>query len=131
MNTTNNGYVTLLSVLLLGAVGMAVTTSLLLSGIGNSRTGLAHQHSHQARALANACAEEGLEQIRNLISYTGSGNLTLGGGTCSYTVTNQGGENRTVTAQGTMGTAVRKVKVIINDINPRIAVVTWEEVADF
>jgi hypothetical protein len=130
-NNERGGYITLVSVLVVGAVGLAITTSLLLLGIGTSRNSFANEQSYQAKALSNACAEEGLQQIRDSTPFTGSGSLTLGQGTCSYTVTSQGGSNRTVTSTGTVGTIIRKVKVIIININPTITISSWQEVADF
>jgi len=129
-NKKQDGYITLISVLVVGAVGLAITTSLLLLGLGSSRTSFAVEQSNQSKALANACVEEGLQQIRDSTLFTGSGNLTLGQGTCTYTVTSQGGQNRTVTASGTVGTIVRKVTIIINGINPLITATSWQEVAD-
>ncbi len=127
---TNNGYITLISVLVVGAVGVAIATSLILLGVGSSRTSFAVEQSNQAKALANACAEEALQQIRDSTPFIGTGSLTLGQGTCSYTVTSQGGQDRTVTASSTVGTIIRKVKVIINNINPLITPTSWQEVAD-
>lgn len=128
---TEGGYVALLSVLVVGAVGIAVSVSLLLLGLGSSRTSFAVEQSLQAQGLANACAEEGLQQIRSSTSYTGTGSLTFGQGTCAYTVTTQGGESRTIVATGTVSTIVRKVQVVISDISPSIVVASWQEVAGF
>jgi len=125
------GYVALITVLITGAIGVAIATSLLLLGLGSSRTSFALEQSNQAKALANACAEEALQQIRDSTPFTGTGSLTLGQGTCGYTVVNDGGENRTVTASGTVGTVVRKIKIIVNTINPAINLTSWQEVADF
>lgn len=125
------GYITLVSTLVVGAVGIAITLSLILSGIGSSRTTFTIEQSNQARALSSACVEEALQQIRDLTSFIGTGNLTINGNTCTYTVTSQGLQNRTVTAFGTVGGNIRKVKVIINNINPTLQVVSWQEVADF
>lgn len=127
----SRGYVTLLSVLVVGAVGVAVTTSLILIGIGSSRTSFAIEQSNQSMELANACIEEALQQISDSTPYTGSDTLTLGQGTCDYTVTSQGSQDRTITATGTVGTTVRKVKVIINKITPAFEFVLWQEVSDF
>lgn len=130
-NKEQRGFITLISVLVVGAVGVAIAFSLLLLGVGNARTSFAIEQSNQAKALANACAEEALQQIRDSTPFTGSGNLTLGQGTCNYTVTSQGGQNRTITSSGTVGTIIRKVKIIIDKINPAIQVVSWQEVSDF
>lgn len=125
------GYITLLSTLFLVAIGGVVAGSLILLGLNSSRTSFALDQSAQAKALSNACSEEALQQIRSVTSFTGTGSLTLGQGTCSYTVTSGGGENRTIISTGTAGTIIRKVKVIISAINPTIIVTFWQEVADF
>lgn len=125
----NKGYITLMSVLVVGVVGVAIALSLILLGIAASRTGFAIEQSYQAKALAHACAEEALQQIRNSVSYTGSGNVVLGQGSCSYTVTSQGGENRIVVTTATVDSMVRKVEIIIDAIQPTIQIVSWQEVA--
>lgn len=130
-NQQQKGFIILISVLVVGAVGVAITLSIILLGVGSSRTSFAMEQSNQSKALANACAEEALQQIRDSTPFTGTGNLTLGQGTCSYTVTSQGGQNRTITASGMVGTVIRKVKIIINKINPTITATSWQEVADW
>ncbi len=125
-----SGYITLISVLVVGAVGVAVTLSIILLGLGSSKTSFAVEQSDQAKAIANACAEEALQQIRDSSSFVGSGNLTVGQGTCGYSVSSQGGENRTVIASGIVGTIVRKITIVINSINPLIRVTSWQEVSN-
>lgn len=129
-NRSQDGFITLISILVVGAVGVAITLSLILLGIGSSRTSFAVEQSNQAKSLANACAEEALQQIRDSTPFTGTSSLTLGQGTCTYTVTSQGVQNRTITASGTVNTIIRKVTIIIDKINPTIQVVSWQEVAD-
>lgn len=130
-NNCQKGYIALITVLVTGAVGVAIAISLLLLGLGSSRTSFALEQSNQAKALANACSEEALQQIRDSTPFTGTGNLTLGQGTCIYTVTSQGGQSRTITSTGTVGTIIRKVNIILDKISPSINVTSWQEVADF
>lgn len=130
-NQEQGGFVTLVSVLAIGAVGLVIVTSTLLLGVGNARTSFVYEQSNQANALTNACAEEALQQIRDSTPFTGSGVLSSGQGTCSYIITTQGGQNRTVTARGDVGTVVRKVEIVIDQINPTIEIVSWQEVGDF
>lgn len=125
------GFIALITVLVTGAVGTAIAVSLLLLGLGSSRTSFALEQSNQAKALANACSEEALQQIRDSALFTGSNTFTFGQGTCSYTVTSQEGSNRTVTASGTVSTIIRKVKITIDQISPNINITAWQEVADF
>lgn len=124
------GYVTLLSTLFLIAIGGVVASSIILLGLGFSRTSFALEQSNQAKALANACAEEALEKIVESTPFSGSATMTLGDGTCTYTVTKLTGQNRTITSSGTVGTIVRKLSIVIDTINPDINITSWQEVAD-
>ncbi len=123
----SRGYIALISVLIVGAIGTVIGVSLLQLGLSTSRSSFAQHQSNQAKGLANACAEEALQQIRDNTSFTGTGNLTLGQGTCTYTVTAGAGENRTIQSSGTVGSITRKLEVTITTINPQIIVSTWEE----
>lgn len=125
------GYITLLSTLFLVAIGGVVAGSLILLGLGFSKTSFALEQSNQAKALANACSEEALEKIQESNPFSGSATLSLDGGTCIYTVTKLTGQNRTITSSGTVGTIIRKVSISIDKINPNINITSWQEVADF
>ena len=127
----NRGYITLISVLVVGAIGLAASLSLILLGTDSSRTSFAGEQSSQAKALADACAEEALREISESSSYTGNDSISLGQGTCAYDVTSQGGGNRTIEASGTVGSVVRKVEVLIDAVSPQINISSWQEVADF
>jgi hypothetical protein len=127
----SDGYLILLSVMIIGAIALAVVVSMLLSGLGTAKTSLAHQQSVQAKALANACINEALQQIRDSTAFTGSNNLSLGQGTCTYTVTNTGGENRTIQASSTVGLIIRKTQATVTQINPSITIASWQEVSAF
>lgn len=129
---SQKGVLTLMSVLIAGAVGLAVGVSLILLGLAYSKSGLAFQQSNQAKALANACAEEALEQINLLNSYTATNvSLTMGQGSCLYTVANTGGTTRKITTSGTVATIVRKNQITLSALSPSIIISSWQEVADF
>jgi len=125
------GYVALLAVLVVGAIGIVVVTSVLLLGLGASRTSAAVERSYQAKAYANACAEEALREVRASSSFSGAGGLSIGNGSCAYTVTVGVGPQRTVEATGTAETVIRKVEVEVSSLNPLLEISSWQEVADF
>jgi len=125
------GYVILLSVLIVGAIGLSVATTFLLLGVDSSRTGLDFLRGKQARSLADACAEEALQIIWGNNSYAGTSNLVIGSQACTYTVVNLGGTSREIDASATVAPATRKVKVLINQLNPQINVTSWQEVGSF
>ncbi|MEK7631850.1 MAG: hypothetical protein AAB445_03220 [Patescibacteria group bacterium] len=122
-------FITLISVLILGAVGVAIALSLVLLGVGASRSAFASGQSVQAKNLANACAETALNTIRSTPAFTGTIPLTLGAGTCSATITNTGGTTRLVVASGTVGTVVRRVSITVATVAP-VTLTSWQEVAN-
>lgn len=125
------GFISLIIILIIGAMGIMTAVSVLLLGLGSSRTSFSIEQSKQSKGLANACAEEALERIRLFTPFTGSGSLSLGQGNCTYTVTSLGGPNRLIISTGTIGSNIRKVRIIIDRINPRIRITSWQEVSDF
>lgn len=122
---------TLISVLIMGALSMSAVTTIFFTGVVATTDSRLFQAGAEAVALADACAEDGLQAIRDNSSFTGSVQVALGNGECEYTVTNTGGDSREVASSGTVGTIVRKVEVMIDAINPQINIVSWQQVADF
>ncbi|HEY4477975.1 MAG TPA: hypothetical protein VJB09_01730 [Candidatus Paceibacterota bacterium] len=125
------GFVTLIGVIVFGSVCISLVVVILVLGIGSSKTSISMYQSRQALAAAHACAEEALETIRENNGFVGNGNLTLSPASCSFVVTNKGGESRNVASSGSAGTIIRKVEVEIDAISPMINVTSWQEVADF
>lgn len=127
----HSGYVMLLSVLVTGAAALAIGIGMLTWGTLMSKEALIVQQSMIARQYAGGCAEQALQLIRNSQSYIGTGTISLSFGNCTYTVTNQGGEQRKITTQGQSGTIIRRMQIVIADISPQILVLSWQDVADF
>lgn len=123
-----SGYVALLSVLVLGAITTSIGLTLLLTGTDSQRSALVELQSRQARVLATACVEEALQIIHDTTTYTGTNSLILSSNTCSYTVTNTGGANRTITTTGTVGNVVKKIQVYVTIGASSISVTSWQEV---
>lgn len=126
-----DGYIALLAVLIVGAASVAIGLTLLLTGTDSQRSTLVSQQSAQARALASACAEEALQQIHDDTAFTGTNNLSLGQGTCTYTVTNTGGNARTIDVSGTVNSIVRKLKIYATISPSSISITSWQEVSSF
>lgn len=132
----NKGFITLMATLLVVAVGLSISVSLLILGVDSSRTSFVIVQSYQANALANACSEEALQLIYDSmavvpppdpIPFTGTGGLTMGQGGCSYTVTDTGGGTMNITTSGTVGDAIRKNQIILSSVSP-ITVSSWQEI---
>lgn len=127
----NKGYIILLSVLLIGAAGLSIAVSIILLGIAQARNSASINNYSAAKALATACIEEGLQQIRNDEYFANSAQLTFSDGTCDYTVIYQGGDNREIQAIGEVGEAISRIKVITDTIAPTINIASWQELSNF
>lgn len=125
----SGGYIALLAVLIVGAATMAIAIALLTTGSDAQRTSLMTQQSIQARQLAHGCVDEALQKIRDQTSYVGTGTVTTANGSCSYTVTNPGGSNRTITTNSTIGNVVRKVTTYVTIGASSISITSWQEVS--
>lgn len=129
MRYGQGGYIALLSVLVVGAVATAIGVTLLVLGTDSQRETLVTQQSVQARGLADACVEEALQQLHDAADFTGSGNLTLDTGSCTYTVTPTGSSTRTIAATATVGNVVRKVAAYVTMSSSSISITSWQEVS--
>jgi len=128
-NLNKNGFVTMFSVLIFGAVALVISSSVLLLGLGASKTSFIIEQSAKAKSLANLCAEASLQEIRNSTPFTGTNTINIGLDSCTYTVVDDGGENRTLNISSSAGTVVRKILITIDQINPSINIKSWQEVS--
>lgn len=129
--SNQKGYIALLSVILIAAIGTAIMISVIATGITSSKTDLSLQQGGSARILASSCAEEALQKILETSTTTSSGNLTIGSGTCAYTIATSSGNSITIQASGFLGAIVSKVKVVVSSTSPGLTLSSWAEVADF
>ncbi len=120
--------IALVSVLVAGAIGLAVATSLLLLGIDASRSADTLVDSLQAKVLVNSCIEEGLYQIKISTASAATGTLAFQNGSCQYAVINSGGSTRTVYATGTVLSVIRKARAAVNQVVPRVTLSSWQEI---
>lgn len=121
------GLVLLLSLLTLASVGVVVVLGLSTSAIQSVATSRALLLGPQARQLATACAEQGLDALRQTPG-AGSGNLTLTTGTCTYTTTEPSTSVYRIIAVGTAGDAVARSQVDIPTITPSITIGSWQDI---
>ena len=132
LQQNSRGYIALVSVILMSAIGLAVMLSVIAAGVDATRTHFSLQQSGGARSLASSCAEEALQRILETSTTTGIGNLTIGSGTCSYLIiSTSSGQIITINSTGLLGTVTSKIKVVIATTTPGISLSSWEEVADF
>lgn len=127
--TTQSGYIALLSVMIVGAVATAIGVVLLITSSDSQRSALVSQQSKQARALGVACAHEALQVIHENTAYTGTGDLSLGQGTCSYTVSSTGANTRSIVTSGTVNNVLRKIQVNVTIDSSNISITSWQDIS--
>jgi hypothetical protein len=130
-NSDEQGYVLILSVLLVSAISLSIALSQLLLGSASSKALTSSEKATSAFFLASACAELGLERIAEDHLFVGSSSISIDNGICSYTITSGAGENRTLQSVGTKGNVVKKILIQITSITPLIQVGSWKEVDNF
>ena len=130
-NNIRGGYVALLSIIVIGAIGVAVMMSVLLFGISSSKTDYALQQGGSAKIVASSCAEEALQRLLETGSTSMSGVLLLASGTCSYTVSSPSGQDIILQITGQFGETVSKIRVIVATTTPFIILSSWQDVGDF
>lgn len=128
-NKNKNGYITLFSILIAGAIGLASTVSMLILGLNSTKISSAIEQSNQSKAIVNGCMEQALQYIKDNPDFTGSGTVPFPNGDCLYTITGAS-PNKTIQITGVVGTITRKGEITIDQINP-INIASWQEVDDF
>lgn len=109
--STANGAIALLAILILMAGALIVTTGLSLRGIGNLQAANILRRGAETAPGADGCVAEALRRLRDASSYQG-GTLSIGATTCTVTVTDDGGGQRTIRATATLQNASRHVRAV-------------------
>ncbi|PCI19708.1 hypothetical protein COB64_03280 [Candidatus Wolfebacteria bacterium] len=132
-NKKQNGFIALISVLIIGSVVLVISIGLSLRSVGETDMSLNEELSNRAVALADACSEYALLQVKNKKKYSGNESILIDGDdSCSILeIEVQGKQNITINTQATVLGFTRKVKVEANQIKPTIELTSWKEVADF
>jgi hypothetical protein len=123
----DKGFVTMTLVTVIAAVGLFIALSIfyrsnLFSEIVGSSEG-----AHKARALASACIEEGLQKVRDDPSSAGSFELSLGGGSCDYQITNISPDNSSIHAIGEFIPYSKVIDIQIDKSGERLIISSWQE----
>lgn len=126
-HSDNRGVAALVSVLVFGGFAIAVTVGLVVATTRALHGAMVREQGYVARAAAIGCAEIALAQIQADTAYTGSGSATIGSATCTYSVTNGGGDVRTIDATGTFGRATAHVAGATDALSPQVTLGSWEE----
>ena len=126
------GFIALITVLIISAVVLLVAVSASLLGISESDMGLKQSLSSRAFYLANLCAEDALVKLKQDLGYSGNETLDIDGDSCTILpIEGNGNIDRTVKTKGEVLGQVRKIKVEIDRVNPQMQIRSWLETTEF
>ena len=126
------GYIFLIGVLTLGAIGTATVSTLLLLGWAAEQNGYAVQQSNQALENAQTCIERGLRLIRADPAYAGNETFEFTYGSCRLlSIGGAWNDRRTLCAIGFSGNATRRIEVKLHRLLPSTVIDTWRETTSF
>lgn len=122
LKKNNQGFVALVSLLMVAALGLTIAIAVSLSGLDELLVSLGNNRALEAHGLAQTCAEEGLEKLRNdFVSYSTS--LSIDGNSCIISAV-VSGNSALLHATGTVDVYSQKIEVSVDsDLN----VTNWQE----
>jgi len=127
-----NGFIALISVLIVGAVVLVVSIGISLRSVDESNMSLDEQESHRALALANLCAEQALMKLESSLNYNGNESIIVGDESCDIlTIGGAGNLTRTVKTSSVVSGYTRRIKVEVSRISPIMQISSWESVGSF
>ncbi len=126
------GYAFLLMVLIVGVIAAATATSLMLLGWAAEQNGFLLERSAQAEEYAKSCVEQTFRTLRLDPSYAGGETRIFPKGSCIiHPVVADGVNDRRLCVEGVSGSSMRRFQVNIEELFPRLAISSYEEVASF
>ncbi|MFC1645548.1 type II secretion system protein [Patescibacteria group bacterium] len=131
LNKKEKGFSLIVSVSIVSMIVVGVVLAFLSLSQSAISGSFVFEKSNKAQTLADACIEVALQEIRTLETFTGTDTLAIGEGDCTYDVSDDGGENRTIESEAIVDDVYFRVRVVVDIINPQISIVSWEDVIDF
>jgi len=122
------GFIALITIFIILAIALLLGLSYGLLAISETDMSLEKVQSSQAYFLANLCVEQALMKLKENISYSGNETINIDNGNCQIL---QIEGQWIIKTQGNFQNDVRKMRISISQVNPKIIIDSWQEVADF
>ena len=122
------GFIAITTVIIVSALVLIVGIGISLESIGEMKMGLQKSLSSQSYYLTNLCAEQALMNLEEDSSYLGDEIINISNGSCTI-LPIEG--NWTIKVSASSSGQIKKMKLVLNQIDPEIIVDSWEEVAEF
>lgn len=135
LQSLSKGYIALITVIIVGAVGVTVALFLIFTALGTTQTSFSSVQSAQAKAAADSCGELALAAIQantNIVT-PANGNSTIDATNkvqCSYVISGAS-PNYSIVSTGTVDSSganvIRRLTIALNQVIPQLTVSSWQE----
>lgn len=129
LNLSRDGYVFLISAIVIGAIGVVSTVSLLVLGWAAEQNGQTIVKSNQALELANTCLDRAILALQENANYRGGDMVDFPYGTCRVYPMEGTGNRRGICVEGQVDGTTRRLQVVLSAIFPSITVRNWDDVS--
>jgi hypothetical protein len=120
-----NGYIALITVLIISAVALAIATTVSFLSLGEAQASFATYKGEDILQFVEGCMEDALIKSWASNSYAG-GNITRPEGTCNVTVS-KSGTTWTLAATNSTIQYKRTIQTIITRSKTNITIQSWKE----
>lgn len=121
------GFIALITVLIILGIVVTMGLSISLLSMGEARMGFQQNQSTKAYYLAYLCAEDALMKLKENPTYSGDETINIENGSCQI-LPLEG--NWTVRILASFQNQIRKMKIVISQIDPEMIIDSWSEVAE-
>jgi putative endonuclease len=122
------GFIALITVFIIISIALLISLGFALLSMSEMDMGFKKTQSSQAYFLANLCAEQALMKLKEDINYQGPETINIDNGSCQIL---QIEPQWIIKTQGNFQNDVRKMRISVSQVNPKIIINSWQEVADF
>ena len=117
------GYIALVALLVISTTGLTIGLAVSIAGIEEIQISHGVTQASKAKNLANSCAEDGLERLRNSFTSITQYTLSIGSDSCIIDIV-VAGSSALLNATGTVGIYNQKLVV---QVDSSLEVTSWSE----
>jgi len=127
--SNRDGFIALIAILIISGIIILISLTVSQLSIAEAQMSLQKSQSSQAYYLANLCAEEALMRLEETNGAYAGGSELIENGSCIISVSGNLPAKK-VGIEADFQNQIRKIKIIISQISPKIIINSWQEVAE-
>lgn len=132
MMKNKHGFIALTSILIIGSLVLLISIGLSARSISETKIALSQQLSNRALALADACAEYALNELKADLNYPGNESIIIDGSdSCDILPIETSGSDKIVKTRSIISGYAKKIRITVSQTSPEILISSWIEVPDF